>query len=140
MPQVANTSIMIAFKGTQKSSRAIFRLSLCFPIAYTYLLVYRITLHSHLLKSSLSDDAVIKALSIIHKNCIENVVYLDTCKHYNIDNIVHDNIVPVHKKGDKQIVNNYRPISLLSVLGKVIKKILLNSIFEYLEEKTPLKH
>ena len=132
MPQVANTSIMIAFKGTQKSSRAIFRLSLCFPIAYTYLSVYRITLHSHLLKSSLSDDAVIKALSIIHKNCIENVVYLDTWKK--------SNIVPVHKKGDKQIVNNYRSISLLPVLGKVIEKILLNSIFEYLKEKTPLKH
>ena len=43
-------------------------------------------------------------------------------------------IVPVHKKGDRQIVNNYRPVSLLPIFGKVFQKILFNSIFEYLQE------
>ena len=44
------------------------------------------------------------------------------------------NIVPVHKKGDRQIVNNYRPVSLLPVFGKVFQKILFSSMFEYLQE------
>ena len=43
-------------------------------------------------------------------------------------------IVPVHKKGDRQIVNNYRPVSLLPIFGKVFQNILFNSIFEYLQE------
>ena len=48
------------------------------------------------------------------------------------------NIVPVHKKGDKEIVNDYRLVLLLPVFGKVFEKILFNSIFEYLQENCPL--
>ena len=44
------------------------------------------------------------------------------------------NIAPVHRKGDKQIVNIYRPVSLLPIFGKVFEKILLNSIFEQLQK------
>ena len=33
-------------------------------------------------------------------------------------------IVPIHKSGDKEIPNNYRGVSLLSVLGKVFARIL----------------
>ena len=32
------------------------------------------------------------------------------------------NVTPVYKKGEKQVCNNYRPISLLSVLGKIMEK------------------
>ena len=31
-------------------------------------------------------------------------------------------VTPVYKKGDKQIPNNYRPISLLSVVGKTMER------------------
>ena len=41
---------------------------------------------------------------------------------------------PVHKKGDKQIFNNYRPVLLLPIFGKVFEKILFNSIFGYFQE------
>ena len=74
------------------------------------------------------DYAVIKPLSIIYKTCIKNVIYSDTRKKCNI--------VPVQKKGDKQMVNNYRPHPLLRILGKIFEKILFNSNFEYLQEKT----
>ena len=42
------------------------------------------------------------------------------------------------RKEDKQIVKNYRPVSLLLILGKIFEKILFNSIFEYLQENTLL--
>ena len=42
------------------------------------------------------------------------------------------NTVAVHKKRDKQLLQNYRPVSLLPILGKIIEKIFFNSIFEYL--------
>ena len=48
------------------------------------------------------------------------------------------NIVPVHKKEDKQLLQNYRPASLLPILGKILEKLLFNSIFKYLQEKNLL--
>ena len=38
----------------------------------------------------------------------------------------------VHKKGDKQPLMNYRPISLLPIFGKIIERIIYSNIFEYL--------
>ena len=43
------------------------------------------------------------------------------------------NIVPIHKKGDKQLIQNYRPVSLLPICGKIFEKIIFNSLFKYLE-------
>ena len=68
------------------------------------------------------DDSIKKPLSIIYKNCITTGIYPNAWKK--------SNIVPVHKKGDKQFVNNYRPVSLLPIFGKVFEKILFNPIFE----------
>lgn len=38
------------------------------------------------------------------------------------------NIVPVHKKGDKSHVENYRPISLLSIISKVLERCVLRNM------------
>ena len=53
------------------------------------------------------DDAVKRPLSIIYKNFIEIGIYPNTWKK--------SNIVLAHKKKDKQIINKYRPYSLLSI-------------------------
>ena len=42
------------------------------------------------------------------------------------------NVVPVHKKGAKDHVENYRPISLLPIVSKVFERCVLNSIKENL--------
>ena len=67
------------------------------------------------------DDAIIEPLSLIYKNCIENGTFPAIWKK--------SNIVPVHKKRDKQIINNYRPVSLLPIFGKIVERILFNSLF-----------
>ena len=67
------------------------------------------------------DDSMKKPLSVIYKNCIKTGMYPNVWKK--------SNIVPVHKKGDKEIANNYRPVSLPSIFGKVFEKIFFNSIF-----------
>ena len=40
-------------------------------------------------------------------------------------------IVPVHKKEDESLVNNYRPISLLPIFAKVFERVIYNSLFNY---------
>ncbi|XP_018493707.1 uncharacterized protein LOC108863702 [Galendromus occidentalis] len=43
-------------------------------------------------------------------------------------------LFPVHKSGDRTNISNYRPISLLPTLNKVVEKIMANRLREYLEE------
>ncbi|MCG8048301.1 MAG: reverse transcriptase family protein [Candidatus Thiodiazotropha endolucinida] len=41
------------------------------------------------------------------------------------------NVTPVFKKGDKQLPNNYRPISLLSGLGKTMERLVHKHVYNY---------
>ena len=78
----------------------------------------------------LCDKSIIPPLSLLFQNCIDTRTFPGTWKK--------SNIVPVDKKGNKQIVDNYRPVSLLPILGKIFERIIFNSIFEYLEENNLL--
>ena len=40
-------------------------------------------------------------------------------------------IIPVFKKGDKENIENYRPISILPVFSKVLERIMYNLLYEY---------
>ena len=76
------------------------------------------------------DEALVKPLSLIYKNCIDTGVFPDIWKK--------SNIAPVYKSGEKQIIDNYRPISLLPIRGKILEKNLLNSIYKFFEENNLL--
>ena len=57
---------------------------------------------------------MLKALSIF-KNYIDTGTFPDIWKR--------SNTIPIHKKGDKQIINNYRPVSLLPIFGEILEKL-----------------
>ena len=42
------------------------------------------------------------------------------------------NIVQVHKKENKNLIKNYRPIRLLPIFSKIYERLIFNSIFNYL--------
>ena len=48
------------------------------------------------------------------------------------------NVVPADKKGDKQNLKNYRPISLLPSAGKIFERILYDSMYEFFTENNSL--
>ena len=66
--------------------------------------------------------AIIKPLSIRFRNCINHSAFPDSWKKSNICTIL--------KKGGKQVINNYRPVSLLPICGKIFEKLIFNSLFE----------
>ena len=44
------------------------------------------------------------------------------------------NVVPIYKKGDKQCLENYRPVSLLSICGKIFERLIFNEMVRFLIE------
>ena len=57
------------------------------------------------------DIAIAEPLSIISISCINQSMFPDIWKK--------SNICPIHKKGNKQFFNNYTPVSLLPICGKI---------------------
>ena len=43
------------------------------------------------------------------------------------------NIVPVRKKGNKNLINNYRPVSLLPIFSTIFEKCIYDTLYNYLE-------
>ena len=49
------------------------------------------------------------------------------------------NIVPIFKKGNSNVVSNYRPVSLLPIISKILEKLVHNNIITNLIPKITLK-
>ena len=64
-------------------------------------------------------------LKMIFENILRTGIFPDQWKEANV--------TPVHKKNDKQIISNYRPISLLPILAKKFEKIIFEKLYKYLE-------
>ena len=72
----------------------------------------------------LCDNSVVLPLKIIFQNILVTSTYPDMWKLANV--------TPIFKKGDKQLIKNYRPISLLPICGKIFEKIIFNNLYSYL--------
>ena len=42
------------------------------------------------------------------------------------------NVVTIHKKKEKNLIQNYRPISLLPICGKLFEKVIFDSLYSYI--------
>ena len=72
----------------------------------------------------LCDESVILPLQIIFTNILSTSIYPDMWKLANV--------TPIFKNGDKQLIKNYRPISLLPICGKILEKISFKNRCSYL--------
>ena len=70
--------------------------------------------------------AIYKPLEIIFKQCLETGMFPSEWKK--------GNIVPIHKKGDKQTLKNYRPVSLLPICGKILERLIFNEMFKFFND------
>ena len=69
------------------------------------------------------DELLFKSLILIFSDCIDAGVYPDISKK--------SNIVPVHKRGNKQIISNCRPVPLLPICNKILEKLIFNSMMTF---------
>ena len=72
--------------------------------------------------AKLCSESIYKPLNLIFKSCLKTGQFPSEWKK---------TVVPVFKKGDKQLVKKYHPISLLSITGKSFERLLYNQMLEF---------
>ena len=70
--------------------------------------------------------SICKTLEIIFQNCLHSGKFPPEWKKANV--------VPTFKRGDKQCIKNYHPVSLFPVCGKVFERLLYNNMFSFFSE------
>ena len=76
------------------------------------------------------NDATAAPLKILLVNSVNQAVFPSRWKKANV--------ISVHKKNEKCIVNNYWPVSLLSVASKIFEKAIYNNLLNYIERENLL--
>ena len=69
---------------------------------------------------------IIKPLTLLINQVFNTGIFPDRLKLAKV--------IPVFKKGDSKLINNYRPISLLPVISKVLEKLIANQLSQYFED------
>ncbi len=80
-------------------------------------------IHNKLLIATV--DIITEPLTILFNRCLNEGIFP------NIWKIAH--VTPLHKKGPENLCNNYRPISLLSCVGKVLERCVHSRVLNYLK-------
>ena len=76
---------------------------------------------SRLLKAS--KNVICKPLTLIINQTLTSGIFPDTLKIAKI--------IPLFKKGDRTLLENYRPISILPAISKKIERIMFNQIHSH---------
>ena len=73
---------------------------------------------------------VSESLAFIFNRCIDSSIYPDEWKAAKV--------IPIHKKDDKDDVNNYRPISVILCIAKIFERVVYNQLYAYIESNNIL--
>ena len=71
-------------------------------------------------------DSIVPSLTRILNISLGSSVFPQQWKNANVN--------PLHKKGDRAVINNYRPISLLSCVGKIFERLVFKYVFNFLRD------
>ena len=69
------------------------------------------------------DKAICQPLPLIFSSSIESGIFPTDWKKANL--------VPSHKRDDKQSVKNYRPVSFFPIFGKIFERLIYNEMYSF---------
>ena len=70
-----------------------------------------------------------KPITVIVNQCLETGIFPDKLKIAKV--------IPLFKKGDPEQMDNYRPISILPAISKIIENTIFIQLYEYFNIKRP---
>ena len=71
-------------------------------------------------------DELLNPLVILVNQCLKTSTFPDLLKIARV--------IPLYKKGDNALLDNYRPISLLPAISKVFEKIIFLQLYDYFSD------
>ena len=75
-------------------------------------------------------EEYIKPLTYIINKSFETGVFLDSLKLAKV--------IPIYKSGDKTLLSNYRPISILNSFSKIFEKVIYNHLIDFIDKNNIL--
>ena len=66
---------------------------------------------------------ILKTLSRLYNNCMHSGLFPSVFKT--------GKVIPIYKKDNKECIENYRPVSILPVFGKIFEKIIYNRLYKF---------
>ena len=75
------------------------------------------------LKCKICSESVTIPLKIIFEQLLKKGIFPEIWEKANV--------VPIHKKEDKTLIKNYRPISLLPIFGEIFERVIYNFLFNF---------
>ena len=73
---------------------------------------------------------VSKAITIVINQSLATGIFPDSLKIAKV--------VPVHKKDDASLIENYRPISILPTISKIFERVIFNQVYEHFKSNNLL--
>ena len=70
------------------------------------------------------DNSIAEPLYIIFKKCLAEGYFPRKWKKANV--------APIYKKKEKNLITNFRPISLLPICGKLFEKVIFDTLYPYI--------
>ena len=77
---------------------------------------------------------VIKELKLTLSPIISELINKSLTTGYFPDTFKIARVIPLHKGDSKEVVNNYRPISILPIVSKIFERAVYNQLYSFLEK------
>ena len=78
-----------------------------------------------------ASDSIVPSLTKLLNLSLETNMFPNSWKRANV--------IPLFKKDDSNIVENYHPVSLLSCVGKILEMLIFKNVFNFLQHNN-LQH
>ena len=78
---------------------------------------------------------VIKAARIVISPYLSKLYNIGIASGIFPDVLKTSKITPIYKKGNKELIENYRPVSTLPIFGKIFEKIIYSRLYKFLTQR-----